>query len=180
MFLSCARQHFVCNKNKATNQMTAEQIIEKLRLAKHPEGGFYRETYRAEQVIMLDDGRARNAGTAIYYLLKDADKSHFHKVSSDELWLFHQGQPLEIFIINGDGKTATKILGNRLDLDEEPQVIIKANTWFAAQVKDEMGFALVNCTVAPGFDFDDFELGKKDELVKRFPNSKNEIEKLTW
>jgi predicted cupin superfamily sugar epimerase len=71
-------------------------------------------------------------------------------------------------------------LGNRLDLDEEPQVIIKANTWFAARVKDEKGFALVTCTVAPGFDFDDFELGKKEQLAKRFPNSKNEIEKLSW
>ena len=178
--LGRARKHFACNKNKATNKMTAEKIIEKLRLAKHPEGGFYKETYRAEQVITLEDGRVRNAGTAIYYLLKDADKSHFHKVSSDELWLFHEGQPLEIVIITSDGKIATKILGNRLDLDEEPQVIIKANTWFAAQVKDEKGFALVTCTVAPGFDFDDFELGKKEELVKRFPNSKNEIEKLSW
>jgi predicted cupin superfamily sugar epimerase len=180
MFLGCARQHFACNKNKATNKMTAEQIIEKLRLAKHSEGGFYRETYRAEKVITLKDGRVRNAGTAIYYLLKDADKSHFHKVSSDELWLFHQGQPLEIFIITADGKIATKTLGNRLDMDEEPQLIVKANTWFAARVKDEMGFTLITCTVAPGFDFDDFELGKKEELVKRFPNSKNEIEKLSW
>jgi predicted cupin superfamily sugar epimerase len=180
MFLGCAPQHFASNKNKATNKMTAEQIIDKLRLEKHPEGGFYKETYRAEKVISLDDGRVRNAGTAIYYLLKDTDKSHFHKVSSDELWLFHQGQPLEIVIITADGKTVTKILGNRLDLDEEPQVIIKANTWFAARVKDEKGFALVTCTVAPGFDFDDFELGKKEQLAKRFPNSKNEIEKLSW
>jgi predicted cupin superfamily sugar epimerase len=159
--------------------MTAETIIEKLKLIKHPEGGFYRETYRAEKLITLDDGRERNAGTAIYYLLKDADKSHFHKVSSDELWLFHQGMPLEIFIISKDGRIEIKTLGNRLDRDEEPQVIVKANTWFAAQVKGEKGFALVTCTVAPGFDFDDFELGKKDELIKLFPNIKNEIEKLS-
>lgn len=97
--------------------MTAEKIIEKLKLVRHPEGGFYREMYRAEKIITLDDGRLRNAGTAIYYLLKDADKSHFHKVSSDELWLFHQGEPLEIFIITEDGNIETKILGNQLDKD---------------------------------------------------------------
>lgn len=160
--------------------MTVEKIIEKLNLARHPEGGFYRETYRAEKLITLDDGRMRNAGTSIYYLLKDDDTSHFHKVSSDELWLFHQGQPLEIVIITGDGNIATKTLGNRLDVGEEPQVIIKANTWFAARIKNEKGFALVTCTVAPGFDFDDFQLGKKDELIKLFPNLKTEIEKLSW
>lgn len=159
--------------------MTAEKIIEKLRLFRHPEGGFYREMYRAEKIITLDDGRVRNAGTAIYYLLNDADKSHFHKVSSDELWLFHQGEPLEIFIITEDGNIETKILGSQLDKDEEPQVIVKANTWFAAQVKGEKGFALVTCTVSPGFDFDDFKLGNKDELIKLFPNIKLEIEKLS-
>lgn len=79
--------------------MTAETIIEKLQLSRHPEGGFYRETYRSEKVITLEDGRARNTGTAIFYLLKDTDKSHFHKISSDELWLFHLGEPLEIFMI---------------------------------------------------------------------------------
>jgi uncharacterized protein len=160
--------------------MTAEKIIEKLNLVTHPEGGFYRETYRAEKLITLDDGRIRNAGTSIYYLLKDADKSHFHKVSSDELWLFHLGQPLEIVVITVDENIETKILGNRLDMGEEPQVIIKANTWFAARVKDEKGFALVTCTVAPGFDFDDFELGNKNKLIKLFPNLKTEIEKLSW
>jgi uncharacterized protein len=160
--------------------MTAEKIIEKLNLVTHPEGGFYKETYRAEKLITLDDGRIRNAGTSIYYLLKDADKSHFHKVSSDELWLFHLGQPLEIVVITVDENIETKILGNRLDMGEEPQVIIKANTWFAARVKDEKGFALVTCTVAPGFDFGDFELGNKNKLIKLFPNLKTEIEKLSW
>ena len=160
--------------------MTAEKIIEKLNLVTHPEGGFYKETYRAEKLITLDDGRIRNAGASIYYLLKDADKSHFHKVSSDELWLFHLGQPLEIVVITVDENIETKILGNRLDMGEEPQVIIKANTWFAARVKDEKGFALVTCTVAPGFDFDDFELGNKNKLIKLFPNLKTEIEKLSW
>lgn len=159
--------------------MTAESIIEKLNLTRHPEGGFYRETYRGENVVTLDNGQVRNTVTAIHYLLKDRDKSHFHKVSSDELWLFHQGEPLEILMITHDGKMETKILGNRLDLNEEPQVVVKANTWFAARVKNEKGFALVSCVVAPGFDFSDFQLGDKNELIKLFPDIKEEIEKLS-
>lgn len=159
--------------------MTAETIIEKLNLTRHPEGGFYRETYRGEKSITLANGKVRNTGTAVYYLLKDNDKSRFHKVSSDELWLFHQGESLEIFMITNDGKLETKILGNRLDSNEEPQVVITANVWFAARLKNEKGFALVSCIVAPGFDFDDYELGNKNELIKAFPNIKFEIEKLS-
>lgn len=159
--------------------MTAETIIEKLKLTTHPEGGLYRETYRGEKLITLDNGMERNTGTAIYYLLKDTDKSHFHKVYSDELWFFHQGEPLEIFMITTDGKIEMKTLGNRLDLDEEPQIMIKANIWFAARVKNEKGFSLVSCVVAPGFDFNDFELGNKNELIKLFPRIKREIEKLS-
>ena len=159
--------------------MTAEIIIEKLKLAAHPEGGLYRETYRAKNSITLDNDEKRNTSTAIYYLLKDTDKSHFHKVYSDELWFFHQGEPLEIFMITNDGKIEMKTLGNRLDLDEEPQVVINANIWFAARVKNEKGFTLVSCVVAPGFDFSDFELGDKNELIKLFPGIKTEIEQLS-
>lgn len=159
--------------------MTAEAIIEKLKLNRHPEGGFYRETYRSEKTITLDNSKERNTGTAVYYLLKGTDKSHFHKVSSDELWLFHQGEPLEIFMITNDGNIESKILGNRLELNEEPQVIITANVWFAARLKNEKGFGLVSCIVAPGFDFNDYELGNKNELIKSFPNIKSEIEKLS-
>lgn len=159
--------------------MTAETIIEKLNLATHPEGGLYRESYRGEKLIALDKGKKRNTATAIYYLLKDTDKSHFHKVYSDELWFFHQGEPLEIFMITDDGKIEMKTLGNRLDLGEEPQVIINANIWFAARVKNEKGFTLVSCVVAPGFDFSDFELGNKNELIKLFPGIKAEIEQLS-
>jgi predicted cupin superfamily sugar epimerase len=159
--------------------MTAETIIEKLNLATHPEGGLYRETYRGKDLITLGNGKERNTSTAIYYLLKDTDKSHFHKVYSDELWFFHQGEPLEIFMITNDGKIEMKTLGNRLDLDEEPQVVIKANVWFAARVKNEKGFTLVSCVVAPGFDFSDFKLGNKNELIKLFPGIKAEIEQLS-
>ncbi len=158
--------------------MTAETIIEKLNLTSHPEGGFYRETYRADKSITLDNGKVRTTGTAIYYLLKDTDKSHFHKINADEIWLFHEGEPLEVLMITHEGNIETKILGNRLDLDQEPQVTIAANVWFAARIIGEKGFTLVSCIVAPGFEFEDFVLGDKDELIKLFPNIKDEIENL--
>lgn len=160
--------------------MTAETIIKKLNLTRHPEGGFYRETYGGEKSITLNNGKVRNTGTAIYYLLKGTDKSHFHKVGSDEIWLFHQGEPLEIHMINDDGHIETKTLGNRLDLNEEPQITITANVWFAASIKNQTGFTLVSCVVAPGFDFEDFELGNKNELIKLFPNIENEIKKFSF
>ncbi len=159
--------------------MTAESIIERLNLTRHPEGGFYRETYRAEKSITLNDGRIRSAGTAIYYLLKGTDKSHFHRVESDELWLFHQGEPLEIHMITNDGVIETRVLGNRLDLNEEPQIAIPANTWFAAGIKSGEGFTLVSCVVAPGFDFEDFELADRNELIKLYPNLVDEIKALS-
>lgn len=158
--------------------MTAEAIITKLNLIKHPEGGFYKETYRCEQPVVLNNKKERSTGTAIYYLLKDIEKSHFHKIGSDELWLFHQGEPLEIFMITDDGQLETKTLGNRFELGEEPQFVIKANIWFAAKVKSEKGFSLVSCIVTPGFDFSDFELANKNELLKTYPHLKIPIEEL--
>lgn len=158
--------------------MTAEEIITKLNMLPHPEGGYYRESYRGEQEIAVADGKKRNTATAIYYLLKDKDKSHLHRLCSDEIWLFHQGEPLEIVTISEEGKYEMVTLGNRLDQHEVPQVAIKANAWFGARVKDGKGYALVSCMVAPGFDFEDFELGKKEELQRAFPHLRKEIEEM--
>ncbi len=155
--------------------MTAETIIKELDLKQHPEGGFYRETYRSSERIKLSAGKTRHTATAIYYLLNEGDKSHFHRVGADEIWLFHQGEPLEILMITDDGNIETKILGDRLELNQEPQITIPANTWFAAHIKEKKGFTLVSCVVAPGFEFDDFELANKQKLMKSFPKIKNEI-----
>lgn len=159
--------------------MTADSIIEYLNLTRHPEGGFYRETYRAEKSITLEGGKVRNAGTAIYYLLKGTDKSHFHRVGSDELWLFHQGEPLEIHVITHDGTIETRVLGNRLDLNEKPQIAIPANVWFAAGIQSRVGFSLVSCVVAPGFEFEDFELADKNELIELYPHLEDEIKEFS-
>src|SRR5262249_30924025 len=144
--------------------MSAQEIIDKLKLTPHPEGGFYNETYRSAYTIVNEKKENRNVSTAIYYLLEDGDKSHFHRIQSDELWFFHLGQPMEIVSIQGEHLT-TFILGSDINNDEFPQVRIPANTWFAAGVKNAKGFSLVSCTVSPGFDFADFSLAKREDLV---------------
>lgn len=157
--------------------MNAAEIIQRLKLQPHPEGGFYKETYRCEQKTSTPEGE-RNVSTAIYYLLENEDRSHFHRIKSDELWFFHQGQPLEIIAILND-TIHTILLGNDLEKGEVPQAIIPANCWFASHVKDENGFALVSCTVAPGFDFLDFEMAKRADLMRQYPDWKEIIKKFT-
>ena len=158
--------------------MSAQNIIDKLKLIRHPEGGFYRETYRCDHVIVNDRNEDRNLSTVIYYFLEDEDKSRFHRIQSDELWFFHLGEPLEIILIERKQLT-TITLGNDIEQDEFPQVRIPANTWFAAQVKNAKGFSLVSCVVSPGFDFADFELAKGEDLMQQFPHLKYVIEKFT-
>ena len=158
--------------------MSATNIIQQLQLKPHPEGGYYAETYRSAQIITNNKQENRNISTAIYYLLEDKNKSHFHRIQSDELWFFHQGEALEILLLqNKMLKTIT--VGNSIEDGEIPQVTIAANTWFAVKIKNETGFSLVSCTVAPGFDFLDFELAKRDELVEQFPDQANIINKFT-
>ncbi|UOQ71049.1 cupin domain-containing protein [Hymenobacter cellulosilyticus] len=158
--------------------MSAQTIIDTLQLLPHPEGGYYKETYRAATSITTETGASRNVSTAIHYLLADADKSHFHRIQSDELWFFHQGQALEIVFIQ-DKQLVTITLGNAIERGEVPQAMIPANVWFGARVKGEAGFALVSCTVAPGFDFQDFELGRREALLQEYPHLRAAIEQFT-
>ena len=158
--------------------MSAKQIIDKLTLIRHPEGGFYKETYRSDHIIVNDKKENRNVSTAIYYLLENEDRSLFHRIQSDELWFFHVGEPLEIVSIEREQLTTTT-LGNDIAQDEFPQMRIPANTWFGARVKNAKGFSLVSCVVSPGFDFADFELAKREDLIREFPHLKDAIEKLT-
>lgn len=158
--------------------MNAKYLIEKLQLQAHPEGGFYRETFRSEPKMTTIEGNERNVSTAIYYLLENEDKSHFHRIKSDESWFFHQGECLEIVSLR-DGELQTTWLGNNIELGEVPQTTIPANTWFACKIKNASGYALVSCTVAPGFDFADFELSNKSNLIEEYPNLKDVIEEFT-
>ena len=158
--------------------MNGKEIVERLGLQVHPEGGFYKETYRSNQTIETDKNVFRNISTAIYFLLENENKSLFHRIKSDELWFFHQGEALEIVFIK-EGVLNTIILGNNLENGEMVQATIPANTWFASRVKNLNGYSLVSCTVAPGFDFADFELAKREDLINEFPNLKETIEKFT-
>src|SRR5512138_2007560 len=112
--------------------MDSDEMIRKLRLEPHPEGGFYSETYKSEATMKTPGGGDRHVCTVIYYLLRGEDKSVFHRLGSDECWFFHLGQALEIVRIS-DGKPETILLGNHIEEGETPQAIIQANTWFAAR-----------------------------------------------
>lgn len=157
--------------------------IQRLNLQPHPEGGFYRETYRAAEIFTAPSlpgryGSDRSASTAIYFLLHDQNISHFHRLQTDEIWHFYAGDPLLIHVIEETGAYKSLTLSNRIDHPDEPQVIVPAHSWFAAHVVDFKGFALVGCTLAPGFDFADFELGEREKLIPEFPRHAEILEKL--
>ncbi len=164
--------------------LTSEKIIKKLDLIAHPEGGYFKEVYRSEEEIKIEGlperyESTRCFGTSIYYLLEGEQFSAFHKLQSDETWHFYLGSPILLHLINKEGKYSNVILGQKVEEDELLQFTIAHGTWFAAEVKDKSSFSLVGCTVYPGFDFADFEMCNKEELLKKFPQHKNIIEKLT-
>jgi predicted cupin superfamily sugar epimerase len=162
----------------------ANYWIKKLNLEAHPEGGFYRQTYKADLVL---PGEAlppnftgpRAVSTAIYFLLQGKSFSAFHRLRSDELWHFYAGAPLLVHVIGESGEYSTILLGSDPDAEEQRQAAVKAGCWFASHLRDGKSFALVGCTVAPGFDFTDFELAKREELTRRYPQHRLLIEKLT-
>ena len=160
--------------------------IERLDLRPHPEGGYFRETYRASESIApggLPDRfeGARPFATAIYFLLTRDAFSAFHRIRSDELWHFYAGAPVTIAVLDSDGKgqLATHALGRDPTRGESLQVVVPAGAWFAAEVASAGAYALVGCTVAPGFDFADFELGDRVRLLECYPQHRGVIERLT-
>jgi predicted cupin superfamily sugar epimerase len=162
---------------------TAEFWIKQLELLKHPEGGFYKETYRADEIISKNElparyTGARNFSTAIYYLLQASDFSAFHRIKSDETWHFYQGTGLELFEINQRGNLTRTLLGADLQAGMRLQHTVLAGNWFAARIFENKGFALMGCTVAPGFDFEDFEMADSDELKNKFPSHQEIISQL--
>jgi uncharacterized protein len=156
--------------------MTADYYIKKLQLQKHPEGGYYRETYRSEESLPERFKGDRCFGTSIYFLLKGNEFSAFHKIMSDETWHFYAGTAVTIYMIDERGNYAEQKIGNDLDSGEMYQFTVTANVWFASKVTDENSFCLVGCTVAPGFDFADFQMAEKNKMLEQFPQHKNIIE----
>lgn len=164
--------------------VSSKYWINKLKLIRHPEGGFYRELYSSSEFIQKKGlpGRYnsfRPFSTSIYFLLESSDFSAFHRLKSDEIWNFYQGSPINIYIILPDKKLAKVTLGNNPDNNEHFQFIIPKGTWFAAKSTNSGSFTLLGCTVAPGFDFDDFELGKREELIRKYPGHRRLITDFT-
>lgn len=162
----------------------ADYWIEKLSLASHPEGGYFKETYAAADIIKTDnlprDYRGpRRAYTSIYFLLRSGQISRLHRLKSDELWNYHSGSPVTIYIIDPDGNYYEKKLGPDPDKEESFQVIIKAGSWFGATVDKSDSYSLIGCFVSPGFDYIDFELAKGEELIKKYPEHGPIIKQLT-
>ena len=162
----------------------AADWIRSLSLAPHPEGGYYRVTYASELSIPHSalPGRFRGArpvSTAVYFLIDGANFSAFRRIQSDELWHFYAGSALVVHVIDAGGDYSELSLGSRMEAGEVFQGVVKAGSWFASRVKDPATFALVGCTVAPGFNFEDFELAKRAELQETYPQHSALIEQLT-
>jgi predicted cupin superfamily sugar epimerase len=166
--------------------MNAEEVVRALGLLPHPEGGFYREIFRAPLLPFELPGQGmRNASTSIYFLLAGDDFSALHRVRSDEVWHHYLGATLELHRLDRlHGHTVTR-LGSRLDQGERPQEIVPRDVYQAARLAPrEPGettprFALCGCTVAPGFDFADFEMPPRRELLEAFPAHREVVELLT-
>ncbi len=162
----------------------ARYWVERLQLLPHPEGGFYRETYRAGLTIAhsaLPQGfkGARRACTGIYFLIDGVNFSAFHRIAADEMWHFYAGTALSVHSIDPVGNHAELLIGNDPERGELFQAVVPAGHWFASHVQDPGSYALVGCTVAPGFDFADFEVAKRADLTAQYPRHRALIERLT-
>jgi uncharacterized protein len=158
--------------------------VEKLGLRPHPEGGFYKETYRAplelpQSALPAEFKGNRNASTAIYFLIDGQNFSAFHRIAADEMWHFYAGSALAVEVIHPDGRYSQILVGSNPEAGEVFQAIVPAGCWFASHVKDATSYSLVGCTVAPGFDFADFEIADRAALSAQYPEHRALIETLT-
>ena len=152
-----------------TKNTAYQSIIEKFQLQPHPEGGYYRQLYGNDETGKKDI-------STIYYMLTGNDKSAFHRLHGvTEIWYYHAGEPLDIYVIDSDGSLTV----HNLSPEDEMQVVILPEQWFAAEIPSKEGFCLVGCAVAPAFSFENFELGHKDTLVEQFPQYDKLFERLT-
>lgn len=161
-----------------------EKIIQTLQLKPHPEGGYYRETYRSageisQKCLDADYSGKRNHSTCIYHLLTSDNFSAFHRLVQDEIWHFYDGSPITLHLIYPLGAYSKVIIGRNIEEGQVPQFIIPGGTWFAANISGSNVFSLIGCTVAPGFDFADFEMGSRDNLLNSYPQHREVIVQLT-
>lgn len=155
-------------------KLSADFWVQHLDLTRHIEGGSFSEVYRSP--LTWND---RNACTHIYFLLEKEQFSAFHRIRFDELWHFYTGDPLTVYEIDKAGTLHRHLLGNDPSKGQSLFCCIQAGSWFGSKTNDGGEYSLVGCTVAPGFDFADFELAKRDQLIKEFPQHKEIISLLT-
>jgi predicted cupin superfamily sugar epimerase len=164
--------------------MEANEIIEKLGLEPLPEeGGFFRQTYKDDLRIpasaLENHGSDRSCSTCIYYLLTPEEFSGLHCVKSAEIFHFYAGSPVEMIQIDQPGELKKIVLGNSLELEHQPQVIVPANTWQGTKLLGQGQWALLGCTVSPGFEFSDFVSESADSLCQKFPQHAELIRQYT-
>ncbi len=160
--------------------MTKDELIDKFNLELHPEGGYYKETYRAHlKSNYAGFNGPRNVSTGIYYMLTKGSKSNLHRIKSDEMWHFYLGEPMTIVEFYDDGRYQEIVLGQDVLKGQLVQHTVPAGCWFGAFPNPNTEFSFVGCTVAPGFDFQDFEFANQQELLEKFPEQADIIKRLT-
>ena len=160
-----------------------DQLIEQYNLQPHPEGGWYKQTYKSDEQIAANAlperfGAGRAFSTAIYFLLEQGNFSAFHRIKSDECWHFYAGDALHIYIIRQSGELEIISLGNDPEKGQTFQYVVPANCWFASQPAPDSEYCFVGCTVSPGFEFADFELANATILSNEYPQHKEIVKEL--
>lgn len=154
---------------------TADEWIALLEMEKHIEGGYFKEVYKSDEV--LKNKGQRRLYSSIYFLLQQGNPSHFHRLTADEIWYFHDGSPLTVHMIHPDGQYETVWLGNDIKNGAHLQFCVPKGTIFGSIVEE--GFALVSCMVSPGFEYSDFELFQQKDLLAAYPEHAAIIKRLT-
>ncbi len=162
---------------------SSQYFIDTLKMEAHPEGGFYKSSFYSSENISSTDLKnsfegERSLWTSIYFLLRNGEISSFHRLKSDEMWYYHAGSPLTIYMINPEGKLTTKQLGLNIENGETPQFLVPKNYIFGSSMNSP-GYSLVGCMLSPGFDFKDFEMFERNVLLTKYPEHKDIIVRLT-
>jgi predicted cupin superfamily sugar epimerase len=157
-------------------------LVQQFQMLEHPEGGFYAPAFRSDQLLDTSTLKInrwkgpRNLYSSIYYLLMNGQFSCWHRIASDEMWHFYEGDPITLHVLTKDGAYYCKTLGNPSS-DLCYQWVVKGGDWFAAISSGPIGYSLTGCSLAPGFDFADFEIGSKEMLLEQYPNQADVIRK---
>jgi len=153
---------------------TADEFIQHLELEQHIEGGYYRSSFNSQSNF----DQTRSLWSSIYFLLRTGEVSHFHRLTADEMWYFHAGESLTIYMISEQGELTTAQLGLNLAAGERPQFLVPKGCIFGSAM-NQPGFSLVGCMVSPGFTFDDFELFDQETLMSKYPQHEDIIRRLS-